>query len=333
MSEFRQDPTSGTWVIVAPERAQRPGSWRTPDAADVATYDPTCPFCPGNEHLASAIIAEQSATRLPGWYTRVVPNKYPAVSPHEGTAHPASPYPAVAGHGRHEVIVETPRHDGDLTSLDEAEMAAVVDSYWQRYVALRAEHGIKAVVVFRNHRRHAGGSLAHPHAQIVALGMVPPWLATVANWCRDEFHRHSRCATCDMLARDLAEGQRLVEATERFALLVPFAASSPFEQWLVPRSHQASFAQSDAVARREMAMLFQRALLRLRTVRDDPPYNFAIESWQANGADQRYTHWRLRIVPRLGFPGGFELGSGLPINSSRPEADAAALAGVRTISP
>jgi UDPglucose--hexose-1-phosphate uridylyltransferase len=46
-----------------------------------------------------------------------------------------------------------------------------------------------------------------------------------------------------------------------------------------------------------------------------------------------HLHWRLRIVPQQTVPGGFELASGLAINPSLPEEDAAILRsfGRRTI--
>jgi UDPglucose--hexose-1-phosphate uridylyltransferase len=50
-------------------------------AASLEAYDPSCPFCPGNEHLLPTIIAETPMEVPPGWQTRVVNNKYPALSP------------------------------------------------------------------------------------------------------------------------------------------------------------------------------------------------------------------------------------------------------------
>jgi UDPglucose--hexose-1-phosphate uridylyltransferase len=61
---------------------------------------------------------------------------------------------------------------------------------------------------------------------------------------------------------------------------------------------------------------------RVKLALDDPPYNFVVES--ASGRDLRtpHVHWRLRVVPEIAPWGGFELGTGLPINSSSPESDA-----------
>lgn len=191
-----------------------------------------------------------------------------------------------------------------------------------------ARPGIEGVVVFRNHGRRAGASLAHPHSQIVATGITPPRFATLAAWARSVYARHGRCVLCHEVELETADGRRIVEATERFLVFVPFAAVSPFEQWIVPKRHQASFGQSDDLELEEFSQVLQRTLYRLKVTLADPAYRFVIESGMAADADVLCSHWRLRIVPDLAHAGGFELGAGLPINPSLPENDAERLRAV-----
>jgi len=327
MSEYRQDRTTGAWVIVAPERGERPHSRHPSDATPVmkvSAHDPNCPFCPGNEHLLQEIIEETPSDKQPWWAVRVLSNKFPAVSPlgssvapfdQSGSMHP--------GYGFHEVIVETSRHDGDLTTVDPANLPAIVSSYRRRHIILSKRPGIEGVLLFRNHGRMAGASIAHPHSQAIAVALMPPRLAAASNWMRAEHERRGRCVTCEMIEAELAEGKRIVAQSERFVLLVPFAATSPFEMWLIPRLHQPSFgeiSESDLV---EFAGLLQCALRGLQTALEDPPYRFVFESWGSQ--ETSFAHWRLRIVPNLTMPGGFELGSGLTINPAWPEDDAEVL--------
>lgn len=328
MSELRQDRTSGAWVLVAPGRGRRPHQEGPPAAAPERrpAFDPACPFCPGNEHLLPAIIDEAPAGHAPGWLTRVVPNKYPALRPEGGPAQAAGRDGAVmAGYGHHEVIIETARHDADLATLADADMVAVIRACRDRCLALMAEPAICSVLVFRNHGPRGGASLAHPHSQVIATAMTPPKLAAARAWAHADPTRRGRCPICEEIARELASAVRVVEATARFIVLVPFAAAAPFEQWILPREHLASLAGHDESALAELAGLLQRTLARLGTALDDPPYNYAIEPGSAEADDASCAHWRLRIVPRLVAPGGFELGSGLPINPSCPEEDAEAL--------
>jgi UDPglucose--hexose-1-phosphate uridylyltransferase len=328
VSEFRQDRTSGAWVIIAPERGSGPRQWQRRDIAadEVRGVDRSCPFCPGNERLLPAIIEEIPADRPPAWRTRVVPNRYPAVRPENtpGPA-PAEAGPVLPAYGYHEVIIETARHDSDLAALSPGDLNAVVFTYRRRYVELMARPAVEAVLVFRNHGRRSGASLLHPHSQVIATGLTPPRLAAKTAWARSHYARATRCITCEQVELELEDGRRVVEATERFLVIVPFAAASPFEQWILPRRHQASFAQAEDGELIELGQLLQRALCRLKAALDDPPYRYAIESGSAGEADAPYMHWGLRIVPDLVTAGGFELGGGLPINPSRPEDDAEAL--------
>ncbi|MCW5745087.1 MAG: galactose-1-phosphate uridylyltransferase [Alphaproteobacteria bacterium] len=329
MSELRQDATSGDWVIVAPGRADRPRTNRMREVAALplaAAVDRTCPFCAGHEHMLAGVIAEIPGDAPPGWRVRVVPNRYPAVLVEDGARPPvAPPSVAIPALGCHEVIVETPRHDADLATLPPGDVAAVVQCYQDRFVALAARPGIASVTLFRNHGPGGGASLAHPHSQILATALPSPRLARAIAWAGVRHAETGQCPTCAEIARETADGRRIVEATEHFLVIVPFAATSPFEQWVVPRRHQASFAQLAALERTDFAAALQRAVRRLRSGLGDPPYNYAIDSALPTDAGGPFVHWRLRIVPGLVTPGGFEMGSGLPINPSCPEDDARVL--------
>ncbi len=329
MSEYRQDCSTGEWVIVAPGRAARPhqtdeashGHAEAPDE-----FDPACPFCPGNEDQLLGILDEVSGDELATWRVRVVPNKYPALEAGRGAPVALDEAGlALEGFGRHEVIVETPRHDEALEDLPKAHFAAVVETYWRRFRETIAVPGIRGAVIFRNHGPHGGATLAHPHSQLVASALPLPGLTGAANWGRSVHAVRGTCATCGEIHRELRDGSRVVEENERFVVLVPFAPKSPCQQWILPRRHQASFAEAGEAARAELAEVLQRALRRQRSALGNPGYNYAILSGAGTGEEAEFMHWGLRIVPSLTSPGGFELGGGLAINPSSPEEDAALL--------
>lgn len=331
-SELRQDRTTGRWLIIAPHRRLRPGA-EPPIAQSSATgrrlpppFDHDCPFCPGNETALPGIIAETRIKAPPNWAVRVIPNKFPALN-HEATvdARCSEGHRALGGYGFHEVIIESPRHDADLASMTDGDIEAVVRAYRDRSKDLLARPRIEAVVLFRNHGPQGGASLSHPHAQVVALAFVPPTLALAAEWSHRYHHEHGRCPTCDEIAieRDLAI--RIVDDTQHFVALVPFASERPFETWLLPKQHQASFTEIDESQLAEFAHLLRRTLSRLHRAQDDPPYNFVIDSAAGVESRSHCVHWRLRIAPTLAMPGGFELGAGIAINPSSPEDDAAVL--------
>jgi UDPglucose--hexose-1-phosphate uridylyltransferase len=324
MSELRQDRTTGTWVIIAPQRGRRPHV-REPAAKPpkLPRFDPSCPFCPGNEAELPGIVAETKAPGAPGWSVRVVPNKFPALQMRPEMQAPRDANHRVRpGRGSHEVIIESPWHDADLARMSAAELATVAAVYCERSRALLAQDGIETAILFHNHGRGAGASLAHTHAQIIALDFVPPRVAAMNDWGKRYYAKHGRCALCDELASERKMDKRVVEENEQFVALVPFAAEYPFELWIVPRRHQASFAALGDDKLPAFAALLGRSLARLKAVLDDPPYNFAIESAPKSESAAPHLHWRLRIAPEIAIWGGFELGAGLPINPSSPEEDA-----------
>lgn len=327
MSTFRQDRISGQWVIIAPERGHRPLDRPAPTDADAPSHSAGgCPFCPGNEAMLPAIIDETASGEPPGWLTRVVPNKFPALSADDPLPPVLDPCgPGKPGYGAHEVIIETPRHDGDLTSLAAPELDAVMRTYRHRFSVLSQRAGIEAVLIFRNHGRRAGASLEHPHAQAIALAMVPPLFAAMAHRAQEHYERSGQCLMCACLEHELDQARRIVEASERFVVLVPYAAARPFEVWIAPRRHQASFAEADDRDLGEFGQILQRSLRSLDAVAGEPPYNFAIESLSSGRSSAAHLHWRLRIAPETARPGGFEFGTGMSINPSSPESDAEAI--------
>jgi len=49
MSQLRLNPLTGRWVVIAVDRAVRPGDLISPHLPVEADPDRPCPFCPGNE--------------------------------------------------------------------------------------------------------------------------------------------------------------------------------------------------------------------------------------------------------------------------------------------
>jgi UDPglucose--hexose-1-phosphate uridylyltransferase len=326
MSEFRQDPTTGAFVISAPERGKRPGAPKTKQRTvkPLPRFDERCPFCPGNEGQLASILTETTAKDPPGWSLRVVSNRFPALVPDPSAeAAKAGAHTVLSGFGYHEVIIESPRHDSDLTTMPIDELTGVVACYQARFAELFRRPNVAAVVLFRNHGTQSGASLVHPHAQVLALPLVPPKLQALADWGARCGRETGRCPTCAELERELGEGCRIVEECRSFVALVPFAAQRPCEQWLVPKRHQATFCETTEDELVDLAGQLRRAIARLDAAFGDPPYNFAIESAAPAAAD--YVHWRLRIVPENVYSGGFERSAGMTVNPSDPAADAALL--------
>src|SRR3989338_4362883 len=85
MPELRQNPATKEWVIVATERAKRPEEFAPPKVEERSEAFNHCPFCEGNEALTPPEIFAYrtygTKPNTPGWWIRIVPNKFPALVP------------------------------------------------------------------------------------------------------------------------------------------------------------------------------------------------------------------------------------------------------------
>ena len=322
MTELRQDPTTRNWVIMAPERNLRPHDGSVASASRTAG---SCPFCPGNESTTPPEL-----WRLPtgdsGWKVRVVPNMFPVLTPTDPPERRGPPgFLAMGGHGHHEVVIESPLHAWDIATGDVAEVHDVVHAFRSRYRALSRAGDIAVIVIFRNHGPGSGTSLAHPHSQIVAAPVVPPFVRQRFNVARQHFDDFGTCLYVEIVERELAQGHRVVLKHGSIVAFQPFAATAAFETWVMPRFHQASFGDADDELLDELAAVLRTVLAGLRRALDDPPYNLVVHSAPPGEEGSGYFSWHLQIVPRVSTPAGFELGTGVPVNPSRPEETATLL--------
>jgi UDPglucose--hexose-1-phosphate uridylyltransferase len=329
MAELRYNLITGEWVVVAQERAKRPEDFVHPkEHRQLPERSPTCPFCPGNEAQTP-----DETLRWPAgveWQVRSVPNRYPALRPVGEAVRSGAGYRrTVEGTGRHEVIIEARQHHLSLAQLPVEQVNLVLAAYRERTRALYDDPRVEHVIVFSNHGPSAGTSLEHPHSQVVATPVVPGQVRTRLEEAMRYFGDCGECVFCHCLAEELADGSRVVVANRGFVAFVPFAALSPFHLWVFPRRHGAYFGDVDDSELSDLAAVLRETLLRLRLALDDPDFNFVIRSAAPSERSVRYVHWYLSIVPRLSRAAGFELGTGMFINTAVPEASARFLRDVR----
>lgn len=308
MSELRYNIATREWVIVAPERAQRPQSPRT-----------GCPFCPGAEENTPDETFRMGDPDG-NWLVRAFPNRFPVVAPYEGDLATRGAFPAFSrpASGIHEVVAESPVHGDSLTRLRPYHMEMVVRAWRDRTRALLARPNVEHVIVFKNHGVGAGSSLDHPHSQIVGLPVVPVQVQVRLEEAARRYSAWGRCLYCEMLERERAAGERVVAESEGFTAFVPYAAFSPYSIWIFPHEHAACFSSLSDEALPSLARVLQEALGKLERLLADPAYNLVIRSISYAS----YFHYYLAIVPRHSKMAGFEMGTGMFINSHLPEDDA-----------
>jgi UDPglucose--hexose-1-phosphate uridylyltransferase len=302
MSELRHDRLAGRAVIVAAGRAARPHQFA---AAPDEDRGGACPFCPGNEgdtppeHHRTG----HGEPDAPGWRVRVFPNLYPIVG---------GPGAGPGATGVHEVVALSPDHAASFAALDD-DAAAEVFCVLRDRVRTHVEAGHAFALAIVNHRRAAGASIAHPHAQVLALDFVPPLVAAGIERFRD--------AGEDLVLADAYAGTSLFDGTtgaRHPGVLAwsPYAAASPGMVRVALADAGASFAAATDAQVVAMGRAAREVLERLGAWMDDPPYNLVVHTSPSAHAT---FHWYVEITPRVAVVAGFEQGTGVLVNTVPPE--------------
>ncbi len=329
MPELRQNMVTKEWVVVASERAKRPEQFKSAEEKEpVPEYDPKCPFCPGAEDKTPP---ETCRVEKDGkWLVRSFPNKFAALVPEGETDNVFSGVRRVMnGVGFHEVICETPLHNQHMGQLTEEHLASVISVYLKRFNDIGADPRVEQIIVFKNHGAGAGTSLVHPHSQLIALPVVPAHIRHRVEEAMRYFDDHGRCVVCEMLDMELKEETRITLETECFVSFVPYASFSPFHLWIVPKRHHARFGDLTQEEVPDLARNLKSILLKLYHGLNNPDFNLVVNSAPLDGGT-RYFHWYLSVIPRVSKAAGFELGSGMFINTTLPEENAEYLRNVDT---
>jgi UDPglucose--hexose-1-phosphate uridylyltransferase len=324
--EYRKDPLSDAWVVIAAERSGRPEEFQE---LPFHRIEGECPFCLGNEVATPAEIITYPQGANGRWKVRVVPNKFPAVvrcsdrrqkaDSHAFRNGTPNLFTSVQGNGGHEVIIESPRHAVSLTDLADDELALTFVAYRDRIRQLLAEGAWSYVQVFKNVGAAAGSSIEHAHSQVVGLPGVPIRVAEELAHTRDYYRQVGRRLFDVMIEEELALGARIVAVSERLVALCPYASRFPFETWILPRERQARFELSSDALAAETGRFTRDIVARLEATLNRPAYNYLLHTAPFDAAADDHYHWHLELFPRVTKPAGFEWGTGYYINPVPPE--------------
>ena len=318
MPELRTDPLSGLRVIVAGERADRPGAFLPPAERPAIDVEGD-PFAPGHEDRTPPELDREGEP----WAVRVVPNLFPALvpAPDEGGEDPLASgrgepdlFAKRPAAGAHEVIVNAPESVWSLSEVSPEQVERAM-AMWRRRMTAHADASYVHLIV--NEGREAGASLPHTHSQLYALPLVPADLARE----RERFTAYSdrtqgRNLLEDVVQEEVRRRERLVSVDSDAVLLCPFASHGPFHMQLVPRRPAARFEDEGPLG----AALLHEALGRLRAALGGlPPLNMWVRT-APRGAE--HFCWHIEIVPRLAQLAGLELGTGIHLNVLTPESAA-----------
>ena len=252
--------------------------------------------------------------RLPdaanGWRLRVVPNLYPALTPEDG--------------GVHELIIDSSLHAATFGELPQHAAEDLLSAARSRFRTLKTDEHIQYVHLFKNNGPGSGASMEHPHSQLLGLPHIPVQVQLELEGAERYFASHGSCIFCD-LAVSANDSERIISENENAIIMAPHAPRFPFETWILPRKHLASFENADAQTIQAVGAALHTTLRGIETLLGRPPYNFLLHTTPFQHPATESYHWHIEILPRVAGIGGFEFGTGCYINTVSPEKAAAKL--------
>jgi UDPglucose--hexose-1-phosphate uridylyltransferase len=323
LSEFRQNMATKEWVIVAPSRGKRPSDYAKLSAKRPLPppHRDDCPFCLGCEGQTPEPV--YIWPKDGNWRIRVVPNKFAALQPDSATTRTyVGSFLAAKGHGIAEVVIETPEHNKTIATMQPETVSEILTAYRERLRAILTDETINLITIFRNYGPLAGTSLEHPHSQIIATPMVPPHVRNPIEQAVLHYDKNGTCVYCDMIAEEMRQKERIIIESEHFLAFCPWAARTPFESRIYPKRHAASYSDINDKEIADLALVLRNLLGKVYNLLENPDYNYILRSAPVGDENARYLHWYLMIIPKITTPAGFEIGSGIYINSVPPEESA-----------
>jgi UDPglucose--hexose-1-phosphate uridylyltransferase len=327
MGELRLDPMTARWVIISTEKDLGPAEYDIESPR--IDGNGQCPFCIGNEKLTPPEVDADrdagTAPDSPGWITRTVPNKFPALQNELNLDRSGvGVFDMMNGVGEHEVIVEDTDHNKQLADLSIEQIRKVINVYKRRSIELGKDERFKYVLIFKNYGLAAGASLEHSHTQLISLPIIPKRVMEELECAHKYYDYKERCVFCDITRQEQEYRHREICENDDFIAFCPFASRSPFEISIVPRQHQPYFTDINDSQIENFSKILKEILMRMRQALDNPPYNFIIHTTPLNGSNGSndlhvYYHWHVEVMPKLSKIAGFEWGSGFYINSTSPE--------------
>jgi len=293
--ELRKDPITRSWVMTGDDPAE-----------SSVQSDRTCHFCPDSPDPTQVIAAVPNGS---GWSARsmVHPNPLYHIEGEPGRRADGI-YDRMSSVGAHEVLVENPRHDRQLWHASDDEIGQFLRLAAERIMDLKRDPRIKYVSLYKDFGPNAGQEFSHPTSQLTATMFVPRRVLYELRAGREYFMQKERCVFCDILSQEERQASRVIEARGDYVALGPYAPRVPYETWILPRNHEASFERtglSKPGLRTNLAALLRRTLQRVRTVTE--AFHLVLHTspnslhpsktlgyWKT--IDEDY-HWHIEIMP------------------------------------
>lgn len=326
MSHIRKDAVTKQWVIMSSARSAKPTDYVS-KYIEVSDSALSCPFCKGHEDKTPDSF-ETVYDKNGNWRVRIVPNKYPAVSETLKDEIPKRSllFESMSAEGYHDVVIEHPEHTFNFYNSTSEDLLYIFRTVIKRLRALSNIPNMQYSLYFKNFGSEAGASLAHSHSQIITTPFIPVQMLEEIHGALDYYITNKNCVYCNVIKEELKINKRIICENEDFIALAPFASKFPYQINIFPKEHHDSIIFSSACDR-QFSSIVKGIFDRINNLLGMVSYNYVLHTLSPSlrASYAHVNHWYLDIMPKMSKLAGYELGSGLYINSILPEDAAAEL--------
>jgi UDPglucose--hexose-1-phosphate uridylyltransferase len=295
-TEMRRDYLYDNLVIIAPNRGKRP--YDTRDSGHTLIETASSPRLDRNVEVCQLKDSDGD------WLVEVVENKYPSLTSNNPQAY-----------GKQEIVIDTPLASTPFSHLSIEQITNVLRVYQDRTKYLLDQNGIEYVLVFRNDGYEAGASLAHAHSQIFALPVVPQKFLHESELIDKYIKNNHRNPFDDIIEYEKRSKKRVVFEDDTFLVFCPYASQWPFELWILPKQQITSLVDLERKSLKSLAKCLKQYLRKLNQ------HKISFNIYFENGVSSNH-RLCIKICGRSNIWGGFELATGIVINTVPPESAA-----------
>jgi UDPglucose--hexose-1-phosphate uridylyltransferase len=323
--EFRRDPVTGDWIILASGRSKRPEQMNIKKAKRVRVPLKDSPFA-AMPVLDGASVVYYRTKKKNDWSLQIIPNKYPLLK-HLGACTEISsygPYQHAAGVGSHDLVL-TKSYYKNFPMLDSRDAFDVFRAFQGRYWQLAEDPCLRYFFALHNWGPKAGASIYHPHYQVLALPIIPRGVYRSLSGSRKYYERHGKFVHSEIIAWERSQKERIIFENKGAIAFAPYASRFPFELKVFPKKRLPYFEDTTKEDMKYLVEILQKTLSALTKNAGDPDYNFYVHTAPMRNREAYFHyHWHVEILPHMKVEGSVEIGTGIDINTVHP-GDAATL--------
>lgn len=295
-SHRRFNPLTGEWILVSPQRTQRPwqGKIESQSINLKPEYDNNCYLCPGNLRANNGSNPDYNSTF-------VFTNDFSALQ--ENSEEGKNQYELLkvkSEKGICRVVCFSPKHNLSLAELSVKEITNVIEVWQDEYKTLGQKSFINYVQIFENKGEIMGCSNPHPHGQIWAQESIPDEVLKEQNNQLEYFKSHQSTLLSDYIKIEINIRERIIYENDDFVLLVPFWAVWPFETMIISKRSVNNILQLTDNEKISFADVIKTITVKYDNIFNTSfPYSAGIHQAPTDGADHPEWHLHMHFYPPL----------------------------------